>query len=86
MCLGVPARVISTGDTTSPMPMGEIDIKGERRPCCFAYTPDARPGDWVLIQTGFAMQLLDDDSAQAALATIDEFNLLPSQHEPPLHR
>lgn len=83
MCIGVPARVITVDTSgTSPMPMGEIDVKGERRPCCFGYTPEARAGDWVLIQTGFAMKIIDEATAREALETIDEFNLLPSQRPP----
>lgn len=76
MCLGIPARVIDTGDPTSPLPMGSIDIAGERRPCCFAYLPEADVGDWVLIQNGFAMSLIDEAAALESLATIGEFDLI----------
>ncbi len=79
MCIGVPARVLDIDrgpEGTSPLPMGAIDVKGEKRPCCFAYVPDARPGDWVLIQTGFAMEVIDAETARASLETIDEFRLL----------
>lgn len=70
MCLGIPAKVIRIDDTSQPMPMGEIDVLGERRPCCFAYLPEAQPGDFVLIQNSFAMTLIDTTAAAEALAAI----------------
>ena len=79
MCLGVPAKVLSTGDLSSPMPMGAIDVKGEERPCCFAYLPDVEVGQWVLIQNGFAMDVISEEDAQASFEAIDEFDLLPNQ-------
>ena len=53
MCLGIPARVIDPGSSLDPFPMGEIDVAGERRPCCFAYVPEAVAGDWVLVQNSW---------------------------------
>lgn len=72
MCLGIPAKVIRIDDASQPMPMGEIDVLGERRPCCFAYLPEAQPGDFVLIQNSFAMTLIDATAAAEALAAIDQ--------------
>lgn len=72
MCLGIPAKVIRIDDASQPMPMGEIDMLGERRPCCFAYLPEAQPGDFVLIQTSFAMTRIDETTAAEALAAIHQ--------------
>lgn len=77
MCLGIPARVIDPGSPDDAFPMGEIDVAGERRPCCFAYVPEAKVGDWVLIQNSFAMTIVDEASAAESMAAIDEFDLLP---------
>lgn len=77
MCLGIPAKVVELGDMTTPMPMGTINMKGEDRPCCFAYTPGIEVGDWVLIQNGFAMTVIDDESAQQSLEAIDDLGVLP---------
>lgn len=76
MCLGIPAKVRVVEDSDSPLPMGEVSLEGELRPCCFAYLPEAQVGDWVLVQNGFAMTLLDEQSAQETLAAIAEFDLL----------
>ena len=37
--------------------------------------PEAKVGDWVLIQNGFAMDVIDEDSAKASLEAISELGL-----------
>ncbi|WBT09754.1 HypC/HybG/HupF family hydrogenase formation chaperone [Corynebacterium sp. SCR221107] len=78
MCLGIPARVIDPGSSLDPFPMGEIDVAGERRPCCFAYVPEAVAGDWVLVQNSFAMTIVDEEAARESMQTIEEFDLIPA--------
>lgn len=74
MCLSVPMRVIERDPAAdSPMPMGIVDAAGDRRICCFAYLPDAREGDWVLVQGGFAVTLLSAEDAQLSLDSFARF-------------
>ncbi len=77
MCLGIPAQVRVIDDSSGPLPMGEISMAGEVRPCCFAYVPEVVVGDWVLVQNGFAMTVLEEAAAQEALAAIAEIGELP---------
>lgn len=67
MCVGVPCRILSIGD--GPMPMGRIDVAGQVQDACMAYVPEARVGDYVLIQSGFAMNLLTAQEARESLET-----------------
>lgn len=76
MCLGVPGKVLDTGDSASPMPMGTIDVEGESRPCCFAYVPDVEVGNYVLFQHGFAIDIVAEEDAQATLHTMRSFDML----------
>ncbi|MCQ9352647.1 HypC/HybG/HupF family hydrogenase formation chaperone [Corynebacterium sp. 153RC1] len=85
MCLGIPAKVIELGPTDDPLPMGVIDVMGQRRPCCFAYVPEVQVGDWVLIQNSFAMTIVDESSARESLATIEEFDLIDNPPVNPPH-
>ena len=78
MCLGIPAKVIDAGNPDDAFPMGEIDVAGERRPCCFAYVPEVVVGDYVLVQNSFAMTIVDEAAAAESMATIDEFDLIPA--------
>jgi hydrogenase expression/formation protein HypC len=61
------------------MPMGHVDHDGTARVCCFAYVPEVRVGDFVVVQNGFALDILDQASAEASLAAFAEVNLTVGQ-------
>ena len=73
MCIGVPGKILAIHDGL--MPMADLDFGGTARECCLAYVPEARVGDYVLIQNGFAMDVIDEASAKASLEAISELGL-----------
>lgn len=75
MCIGIPGKILAIHDGL--MPMADLDFGGTARQCCLAYVPEAKVGDYVLIQNGFAMDVIDEESAQASLAAIAEVGLAP---------
>jgi hydrogenase expression/formation protein HypC len=54
--------------------MGTVESAGTRLPCCFAYVPQAQVGDYVIMQNGFAIEVLDPASAAESLAIHAEFS------------
>ena len=70
MCIAVPVRITELG--AGPMPIGQVDHCGTQIPCCLAYVPEARVGDYVVVQNGFAINLLDPMSAAESLAAFAE--------------
>ncbi|MEV5408761.1 HypC/HybG/HupF family hydrogenase formation chaperone [Thermopolyspora sp. NPDC052614] len=68
MCLGVPGRIAEIAD--GPVPMGTVDFDGLRRQVCLAYTPEARPGDYVIVHVGFAISTVDEEEARRTLAVL----------------
>lgn len=75
MCIGVPGKILAIRGGL--MPMADLDFGGTARECCLAYVPEAQVGDYVLIQNGFAMDVIDEASARASLAAIAELGLAP---------
>jgi hydrogenase expression/formation protein HypC len=75
MCLAVPGQVIEIYQENG-LPMGRIDYAGVVGAACLAYTPEAVEGSWVIVHTGFALQVLDEAEAAASLATLTELNEL----------
>ena len=71
MCIAVPVKILDI--ESGPMPMGHVDHAGRMVSCCFAYVPEAKVGDYVVIQNGFAVDLLDEASAAASLAIFADF-------------
>ena len=70
MCIAVPVQITDLG--VGPMPMGRVNHGGTEVPCCLAYVPEARVGDYVVVQNGFAIDLLDPVSAAESLAAFAE--------------
>ncbi len=68
MCLGVPGRIAEIEQ--GPVPMGIVDFDGLRRQVCLAYTPEARPGDYVIVHVGFAISTVDEQEARRTLAVL----------------
>lgn len=68
MCLAVPGRILERVDDLS----AKVDFGGVRRVVSTAFTPDAEPGDWVLVHVGFALAQIDEDEAQRTLELLDE--------------
>lgn len=72
MCLGVPGKVTSVQDNPMGLKMGTVEFGGVAREVCLAYTPEAQPGDWVIVHAGFAISLLDEEEARLTLQTLAE--------------
>ncbi len=67
MCLGIPVRLEKVEGNT-----GLVDLGGLRREIGLDLTPTARPGDYVLLHAGFAVQIIDQKSAGETLALLRE--------------
>ena len=66
MCLAVPVKIISIdGD------QAEVDIGGVGRKVSIALTPEARVGDYVLLHTGYALNVLNEEEAQETLSLLE---------------
>jgi len=67
MCLAVPLRIRSIEGTEA-----EVELGGLLRKISLLLTPEAEVGDWVLVHTGFAINILDEEEAQETLALFAE--------------
>jgi len=62
MCLAVPALVKSISGSK-----GIVEIDGVTREVSLQLTPEARVGDYVLLHTGYAINVIDAAEAQETL-------------------
>lgn len=72
MCLAVPVEVLSIEG-----PEAEVDFAGVRRRVSVVLTPEVRVGDYVVVHTGFAISVLDQEEAEETLKLfreLEEFN------------
>lgn len=65
MCLAVPARIQSVVGHEAV-----VETTGITKTIDVSLTPTAKPGDWVIVHVGFALQIIDDVKAQKTLAAM----------------
>lgn len=59
MCLAVPGKIISISGAEPLLRSGRADFGGVVKEVSLAYTPEAKPGDYVLVHVGFALTVID---------------------------
>ncbi len=69
MCLAIPALVKSIDGY-----LAEVDIDGVTRQASLQLTPEARVGDYVLLHTGYAINLIDPVEAEETLKLLKELS------------
>ena len=63
MCLGVPAKIMETGDGSAVVELG-----GVRREISVMLIDDVSVGEWVIVHAGFAIEKLSEEEAEQTLA------------------
>ena len=58
MCLMMPGQVMSVDGQTC-----EVEIAGQRDRASMMLEPDLQVGDWVLVNSGTVVRVLDEDQA-----------------------
>jgi len=67
MCLAIPAKILVVDGLE-----GDVELSGITRRVSLQLTPDAREGDYVLLHTGYAISLIDEDEARETLEMFRE--------------
>ena len=67
MCLGVPAKILETGDGTAV-----VEVGGVRREISMILIDDVSVGEWVIVHAGFAIEKLSEEEAEQTLALFRE--------------
>ncbi|MFC1921031.1 HypC/HybG/HupF family hydrogenase formation chaperone [Chloroflexota bacterium] len=69
MCLAIPALVKSIDGMQA-----EVDIDGVTRKVSIQLTPEVNVGNYVLLHTGYAINVIDEDEARETLQTLREMS------------
>ncbi len=77
MCLAVPGKIVEIVEDADPtLRRGKVDFAGVRKEVSFAFTPEARVGDYVLVHVGFALNVVDEEEARKIFETLDRMQAL----------
>jgi hydrogenase expression/formation protein HypC len=68
MCLAIPVQVMELleGD------MARVSLDGVQKVISLALVEDVKPGDYVILHVGYALNKLDPEEAERTLALLDE--------------
>jgi hydrogenase expression/formation protein HypC len=75
MCLAVPVKVVAIDGNEA-----EVEIGGVKRRVSIILTPEARVGDYVLLHTGYAINVVNEAEAQETLKILEEMARLDEVH------
>ncbi|MGQ0571034.1 MAG: HypC/HybG/HupF family hydrogenase formation chaperone [Armatimonadota bacterium] len=82
MCLAMPGRVIEIVDPGTRI--GRVEVFGTPRLVNLGLLDSVSPGDWVLVQVGFAVEKIDEASAQETMRLLDEIGQVFEQELAPV--
>jgi hydrogenase expression/formation protein HypC len=75
MCLAIPGKIIETSESEG-MKMARVSFGGMVKQVCLEYTPDAAPGDYVLVHVGFALSRVNQEEAERTYRLLEELGQL----------
>ena len=67
MCLAIPALIKSISGH-----LAEVELGGVTRQASLQLTPEAKVGDYVLLHTGYAINVIDEEEARETLKLLQE--------------
>jgi hydrogenase expression/formation protein HypC len=68
MCLAIPMKLVEVHTDGT----GAADLDGVRHEVDLSLIQDPRPGTYVIVHAGFAIETLDEEEANARLALFEE--------------
>ncbi|MFW6125680.1 MAG: HypC/HybG/HupF family hydrogenase formation chaperone [Chloroflexota bacterium] len=71
MCLAIPVQIKSIDGTEA-----EVEFGGNCQRISIALTPEAGVGDYVLLHTGYAIAVVDEEEAQETIRIFEEIERL----------
>ena len=75
MCLAIPGKIIETLESDG-MRVARVSFGGMVKQVCLEYTPEAVPGDYVLVHVGFALSRIDQEQAERTYKILEELGQL----------
>ncbi|MFZ2173167.1 MAG: HypC/HybG/HupF family hydrogenase formation chaperone [Rhodococcus sp. (in: high G+C Gram-positive bacteria)] len=83
MCLGIPGRVVRMLEGYGNQ-LALVDVVGEERRVNIGMLDDGvslSAGDWIIIHMGFAMEKVDEATAETAMAGLEMMGRSPNSDE-----
>ena len=76
MCLAIPGKLIEVTSREELAREGIVDFQGIRKKINITFTPEAEPGDYLLVHVGFSIAKINETAAQRTLDTLRDLGEL----------
>ena len=63
MCLAIPGKILQVNDEDPLYRMAEVSFGGAKKTVSLTFVPEAKVGDYAIVHAGFAISILDEESA-----------------------
>jgi hydrogenase expression/formation protein HypC len=83
MCLAIPGQVLSIAGDDPIMRTGRVDFGGIVKEINFAYVPEVRVGEYVLVHVGFAISIIDEAEAERVFGYLRDIGVLEIEEDLP---
>jgi len=67
MCLAIPVKVVKVKGT-----LAEVDMSGVKRQADIRFLENIKPGDYILLHAGFAIEKINKKEAQKTLKLLKD--------------
>lgn len=75
MCLAIPGKIISISGDDPLTKTAKVSFGGILREVSLAYVPEAQIGDYAIVHVGFALSIVDEESARETLQDLEEMGI-----------
>lgn len=76
MCLAIPGKLLKVTSHAELAREGIVDFDGIKKSINITFTPEAKPGDYVLVHVGFSISHIDEKAALRTLGMLRKLNEL----------
>lgn len=67
MCIAIPGKLIKKENEK-----GIVDLGGVNKEILLTFIPEVKEGDWVIIHTGFGLNIISEEEANETIAILQE--------------
>lgn len=79
MCLAIPGKLLSVEGDDPAFRVGRVEFCGTNKTVNLMLTPDAQPGDFLLVHVGFAISRVDEAEAQRTFEDLKQIGALTEE-------
>lgn len=76
MCLAIPGKLLKVTSHAELAREGIVDFDGIKKSINITFTPEAKPGDYLLVHVGFSISQIDEEAAIRTLGMLRELSEL----------